>query len=438
MKKALLVGMILILTATNVFSQISSKKVYGLREVLNLTLQNNYDLNLSQSSINYSEVDLKSAFGQYLPNISISSSYLRQLNNPNEIANELLNQYSTRIGANLVLFDGFGREANYTRAQKTLQSTKVSFDFQKQSVYLDAYNEYINVVRAYQIVRTRRENVELGKADLERTKARFEAGVVPATAVYAQEADLGNRTLELVAAENELNVAKARLLTIMGLAPDMDVEFKIDDLPSEIQDIEITNFRQKIGSFSNAINTALKNRLDWKATALRVEASKQRMEMAKANYFPQLGVNTYWSWSNNAIKGFDKSNYYFGLSLNVPIFNNFSTDLQVQASKLEYDQRNVEILKLEQQIRSSVQIAYLNLQSAEKQIDIARKTVISAEENYRSTQERLNVGAATFNDLIQANAQLITAQINKINSVYNYVKSRNDLMFAMGTLNIEP
>lgn len=110
----------------------------------------------------------------------------------------------------------------------------------------------------------------------------------------------------------------------------------------------------------------------------------------------------------------------------------------MQASKLEYDQRNVEILKLEQQIRSSVQIAYLNLQSAEKQIDIARKTVISAEENYRSTQERLNVGAATFNDLIQANAQLITAQINKINSVYNYVKSRNDLMFAMGTLNIEP
>lgn len=437
MKKLLLVCALIALITLNLFSQISSKKVYGLREVLNITLQNNFDLKLNRASIEYSEVDLKNAFGQYLPNISMSSSYSRQLNNPNEIADELLNQYSARIGANLVLFDGFGREANYTRAQKTLQSAKINLDFQMQYVFLDAYNAYINVVRAYQIVRTRKENVELGQAELERIHARFEAGVLPATAVYAQEADLGNRTLELVSAENDLNIAKAQLLTIMGLTPDMEVEFKIDDLPSDISEDEIKAFRNKIGNMNDAVSLALQQRLDWKSAKLRLDATKESLEMAKSNYYPQLSANSYWSWLNTSLKGFDRSNYYFGLSLSVPIFNNFSTDLRVQSGKFELDQRQIELLKLEQQIRKSVQVAYLNLQAAEKQIDIARKTVLSARENYNSTQERLNVGVATFNDLIHANTQLITAQINQINSIYNYVKARNELLFAIGALSFE-
>ncbi|MEJ5244780.1 MAG: TolC family protein [Bacteroidota bacterium] len=426
-----------VVIASNLFSQYSSKQIYGLREVLQIALQNNYDLRLSNASVEYSEVDMKNAFGQYLPNISLSSSYFRQLNNPNEIRDELLNQYNARIGANLVLFDGFGREANYTRAQKTMQSAVKTVDFQKQTVYLDAYNAYINVVRAYQIVRARRENVSLGEAELSRIKARYEAGALPATAVYAQEADLGNRTLELIAAENDLNIAKAQLLTIMGMPPTMDVEFRIDDLPASLPEAEIKAFRNEIGNINNAVNIALNNRLDWKSSKLRFEATQENLEIAKSYYYPQLAANSYWSWMNTSLKGFDKSNYYFGLSLSVPIFNNFSTDLRVQSSKLELTRISVELQKLEQQILSSVQIAFLNLQSAEKQIEISSKTVLSAQENYRSTQERLNVGAATTNDLIQANTQLISSQINQINAIYNYIKAKNDLKYSIGTLSLE-
>ncbi len=436
-KRILFVAM-LVFTAfsANVFSQLNeNSRVFSLREVLNITMQNNYDLRISNASIDYSESDLKQAFGRYLPSLSYNANYSRQLN-PNESTNPIKNYdyYNMRLGANIMLFDGFAREANYTRAQKSLQSSRLNLEQMLQNIYIDAYNEYINVVRTMQILRVRRENIELGRAELERTRAKFEAGVLPINAVYAQEADLGTKEIELIQAENELNIAKARLLTIMGMNPDLSVEFDINSIPSELNDLVLQDFKQEIGSFPNAVQTALENRLDFQSAKLRHEAAEQSLEMARAAYFPTLSASTDWQWNNVNFSGFDKGNFYFGLNLNVPIFSNFSIDAQVQTITFQLEQNNVELLKLEQSIRAGVQIAYLNLTAAEKQVLISQKTVFSAEQNYLSTKERVDVGAATINDLILANTQLITAQINQIAAVYNYVRSQNEIKFAMGRM----
>ncbi len=417
-------------------AQISDKsKIYNLQEVLQTSLRNNYDLRLNQASVDYSEVDMKNAFGRYLPNINFTSGYQRQLNNRQTgVISPGNDYYSMNLGANLAIFDGFSREANYSRAQSSLKASKLSLDQMIQIVYLDAYNEYINVVRSTQIVRIRQENIDLTKSDLERTRARYEAGVLPITSVYAQEADLGNKEIELINAENELNSSKARLLTIMGLAPDMTVEFDATSIPSRAEDLDLENFKGEIGSFPNAIATALDNRMDYQAAQLRAKAADFSLRMANSSYYPMLSASADWRWANDAFNKFDQGNYYFGLNFTVPIFSNFSTDLQVQNMKFALEQNDVELLKLEQNIRSSVQISYLNLQSAEKQVEISKKTVFSAQQNYNSTNERMQVGAATTNDLILAATQLITAQINQINAVYNYVRSRNDIKFALGTI----
>lgn len=435
LRKIFALFVVVICSAIGITAQpTSSYKVYSLQEVLRTSLRNNYDLRINNSNVEYSEADLKNAFGQYLPGISLSSGYQRQLTNPNDLPEDVLNTYNMRLGANLTLFDGFGREANYSRAQKNLESSKLSLEQMLQTVYLDAYNEYINVVRSHQIVRIRRENLELGKAELERISAKYEAGVLPITAVYAQEADLGNKEIELISSENDFNTAKARLLTIMGLSPDMNVEFNLNDIPASVDMSDVRSFKSQIGSFPNAVAKALDSRMDYKSAKLRYEASQFSLEMTKANYYPTLSANSYWSWNSTGLKGYDKGNVYFGLSLNVPIFSNFGVNAQVQSGKLSLEQRNVELLKIEQNIRASVQIAYLNLQTAEKQVEISEKTVFSAQESYKSTQERVQVGAATINDLIQANTQLITAQINQISSVYSYVRAKNDLKYAMGNL----
>lgn len=437
LRKISLAVLSLLLSFAVAKSQTAESKVYNLQEVLRITLKNNYDLRLNNANIEYSESELKSAFGKYLPGFAFSSSYQRRLNPREELgALNYPDYYNMRLGADFTLFDGFSREANYSRAQSNLKSSKLSLEQSIQSVYLDAYEEYINIVRSKQVVRIRRENLEVGKAELERIRARHEAGVLPITAVYSQEADLGNREMELYAAENELDNYKARLMTIMGMDPDITVDFSITSIPSEIRSEDVENFKSGLGSMPSAIEKALNNRLDYQAAKLRFESAEFSKKIAESAYYPKLGATADWSWNNTEFGAFDKGNYYFGLNLQVPIFSNFAVDAQVQSMKLSLEQKNIELLRLEQNIRSSVQIAYINLSSAEKQLAVSEKTVFSAEQNYESTKERVQVGAATVNDLIQANTQLITSQINRITAVYNYIKSQNDIKFAIGDLGV--
>ena len=122
------------------------------------------------------------------------------------------------------------------------------------------------------------------------------------------------------------------------------------------------------------------------------------------------------------------------MNLSVPIFSNFNTDYSVEQARLSLIQADIEKSKLEQQIKTEVQTAFLNLESAEKQIEISKRSVKSAELNYTSMKERYNVGAATITELTLANNQYIIAQINKVSGFYDYILAQKELQYALGVI----
>ncbi len=74
----------------------------------------------------------------------------------------------------------------------------------------------------------------------------------------------------------------------------------------------------------------------------------------------------------------------------------------------------------------------MNLDAAEKQLDISNRALKSAQESYDSFNERFKVGASGITDYLTANNQLITAQINRINAVYGYLLAQKEILFAIG------
>ena len=76
----------------------------------------------------------------------------------------------------------------------------------------------------------------------------------------------------------------------------------------------------------------------------------------------------------------------------------------------------------------------LNLESAEKQLDLTINTQKSAELNYESFSEKLKVGTASITDYQNANNQLITARINRVNAIYTYFQAQKEVLYAIGKL----
>lgn len=452
---------ILILFLNLGFSQVSDNKTLSIVDCIDIAKRQNFDVKLTKSDINAAGANLTNAFGNYLPNIRMNSGFSRssfQTQRTIPVIDPVTNQvaidpatgfpqtrlawefvdaqtYNLGVNANYTIFDGFDRESNYSQATKRLESTILNTEQTTNDVILDVYRGYIDVINKYQIVKLRKQNLQEGKQVLERINAQFEAGATQKGDVYAQEAELGNREIALVQAENDLAIAKANLLGVMGLDPNEEIEFEEAALPNNITDDEMLNFRKNVGSLDAIIEEAKQNRADYEAVNLQMEIAEEGITRAKSNYFPTVSANAGWNWANQEITDFDRNGRLnFGVSLSMPIFQNFSINNSVQQNKLQYDQNRTQFLKFEQSMKTQLKTIYLNLQAAEKQMEITNKTVRSSELNYESTKERFELGVANIVELTAANTQYISTQINRINSVYNYVLAQKELLYGIGKL----
>jgi outer membrane protein len=441
MKKALLIAL-MIFGTINLTAQEGSKKTYSLRECLDIATRQNFDVVLGEAQVRTSGADITQAFGAYLPSIDVNAGYTRTLHSEGQswldvngrIA-QSNNSYNINANTSLAIFDGFSREANYSRAQNQLNSNHLNLDQTIQQVRYNVYRQYIDVVRNTQLVKIRRENFAQGKKELERIQAQYQAGIIPVNVVYSQEAELGNREVEIVQAENQLNLAKTNLLGTMGLNPDYDAEFQESVIPSTILKGDIEDFRRRTGTLSLAMKNAMENRNDFKASELALEASKQQITMAKAGYMPQLNASAGWRWNYFELGSFaDLGRSYAGLNLAIPVFDNFRTNMNIQNAQLQVTQQEIQKQRIELNIKQTVQNAVLNLETAEKQVEISERALKAAEKNFEATSERFRQGSANITDYTLANSQFITSQINRITAVYNYISSQKEVEFASGLL----
>lgn len=414
---------------------------YSLDECLKIGSDQNLEILAAQSQIQAQSANLTAAFGSYLPSIGASFGYQRRLNLDGGQQVNVLgfapppNNYSMGASASYTLFDGFAREARYSNAEKSLNAQELNIRRLEMQIKWNITQQYMAILRASQVVKIRKENIVAGKNELERVKARYEAGVAPIGAVYSQEADLAQRELAFVQAENQVNIAKAQILTTMGLDPAAEAEFSESSIPSTISLSEIDSYERSVGSFKDAVHRSLNQRLDVSAVQARKDAAETQISAARAGYMPTITANGGWSWANSQFQDFSLFGQSFiGLSVRVPIFENFNSNANIEQAKLSVTQIDIEGRQIEQTVRSQVQQAFLNLQTAKKQIEISERSLKSAQMNYESAKERYTVGAGSVTDYLLANSQLITAKIDRVNAIYTYFESKSQMQFALGEL----
>jgi outer membrane protein len=439
---AVLLG--LILAGYSLAAQVRGNvPLYSLEDCLSIALSKNLDVREANATAQASAAGLTAAFGQYLPSVNINGTYNRQLTNLRPqlsfvggipvLGEPLPNNYSLNAGANWTIFNGFLREANYDNARSNVDAADLNGRAMRQNVGTIVRRRYVAVLQALQIVRTRRNTVELGQGTLQRVRAQFEAGRAPVTAVYSQEADLATQEFELVRSENDLATAKANLLAAMGLDPNVQADFVETSIPSEANADGVRQFRATIGSMDESLARALANRFNILAADAGIRAAQAGVTAARAGYFPTVNATGGYVWNNTEISNFDRQGQVsVGLNFRMPIFDQFITNNRIEQAQLTLAQRQLDRQRAEQELRTQLQTAILGLDAAERQLEISQRALVAADLNYRAASERFAVGAADQLDVLTANTQLVTARINRIRAVYNYFDARFQAEFAAG------
>jgi len=428
-----------IVLATNAFAQtgIEPRKL-TLDECVSIGLEKNTTVIRSRYAIDRAKAARTDALGQFVPSLQAGASWDRVDRDRSQYINNRLvtsrDNYSISASSSLTLFDGLANIKSFDKSVTELEATRLDFDRQKETYVYSVQDAYYDALRIGQLVDVNKANLERAQKQLDRIREQNAVGSIPMADVYRQEVELGRYNLQYLQAVNDFDNAKAELLNLIGENPSMQIALDESNSRTTVSTQELDEYAGRLADVNALIGIAREKRLDYQSSKLGIESAGTSVDIAWADSSRGLSAGARYNWSNIEFKDvFNDGSFSYGLTLSIPIMNNFRTQTNLQRSRIT-EMETQEIHKeLERTIAVNIRKAVNALEYAAQNVRITQQTLRSAQEDQRIASERYNLGAGILLDLITANANLISVESDVVNARFNYIRARAFLEYQLGT-----
>ncbi len=431
-----------------IFTVVSfGQKKLSLDEAIRIALQKNTTLKTAENNIQVSESNVKAAYGNFLPSISANGGFSwtkgQQASGSQNIGGFNIavppseyqyRSYNAGVNGQLTLFDGLSNFAQLSQSKNKLESARLMLENLKQDIVFQTISLYYATENAREQMKVQADNVKENQKNLETITERNKLGAATLADVYAQQVQAGNAELALIQAKNNYETSKSTLLSYLALNVLEDYSLT-DSLTPQENDILNTKLSEDYSNLSKLVNQALSNRPDYKSAQLNLESAQSGITIARAGHFPTLTVSGGYNLSSNDYSLL-KDNYRYGVSLNLslPIFSGFRISNSVQAAEVTEMNSELTLNDLERTIKQNIQQTYLNLQAAEKSLDVNRTNIEAAQENQKIQEEKYSLGSSTLLDVLTAVSNYTQARSNYISAQFSYIQLSEQLKFYLGEL----
>lgn len=128
----------------------------------------------------------------------------------------------------------------------------------------------------------------------------------------------------------------------------------------------------------------------------------------------------------------DNFSQYIGLSLNIPIFNRFSTRNQVRKARIQQTTLNWQLEDAKKALYKEIQQAYYNAVNAESKFESSRTADEAAKASFNLMKEKYANGKATSTEFNEARTNWLKAVSDRIQAKYDYLFRTKILDFYKG------
>ncbi|WP_072401008.1 TolC family protein [Flaviramulus basaltis] len=449
MKNSLIICLLLV--AVSSFAQ---QKKWTLQECVDYALENNISIKQSSLDIEISEENITSAKGNFLPNVSGSTSgnfnfgsYLGQ-DGSRISSNTFGSNLSLNVG--VTLFNGYRNTNLYKQAKLGLKSSELQFQKLKDDISLYVVNSYLNALLSKENYKIAEDQVKVTQQQINNIQTLVDEGVNPKSDLYNVQAQLASNNEQLITAQNGIDLA---LLNLAQLLQIPHSGFDIEDVTFNLSSAELA-----YENTDKIFNKAVQDRPEIKAAEINIENSELDIELAKAAFFPTVslggGLGTSYqhtlgekdrrtiidpntgmvsSIPNGFGKQFDDNlGYNIGVSVSIPIFNGNRTRSSVDRAIISNKRVAFGLEQAKQDLLSTIENAYLDARAALNQYRASEASLTAQEEAFRAAQESYNYGAMTSFEFEQVRNRLISAQSTLANSKFNFVFKTKLLEFYYG------
>lgn len=388
-----------------------------LSRAVQIALKNQPSITAGAASVRASEARIGQARSNYYPQLAATGNYTRS-STPGG-SNGASDHYSSNVSLNQNVYD-FGRTSSQVAIQKfNTQSARSDLQDTTDQVVFNAKQAYYNLLETERAKAVAQEAIVQFEKHLDQARGFFEVGTKPKFDVTKAEVDLSNARLNLIRAENNMNLARVTLNNAMGLP---------DAPPYTLQDT-LSYVKYEL-PFEDAIKKAESQRADLQSLRFRESASKESISLAKKGYLPSLSGSAGYTFAGSGFPLDEGWNY--GLSLNLPIFTGFLTRYQVAEAQANADTLRSNEQTLRQDILLQVQRGYIALREAAESIQTTELAVRQAKENLDLANGRYEAGVGSPIEVTDAVVAYSDAQLAYSRSLYAYKIAKATIERAIG------
>ncbi len=430
---------------------VTAQETLTLDEAIQTALDNNYQLLQAKNSLDLTEIQITSAYADFLPNLSGSFSGNRNIGRqfiPEELTFEdrTAQSLSGNLSTNITLFSGFQNINNLRQSRVNHSQQQMDTQRMRENIIFNTATRYLQVLLNMELLEIAQQNLETSRVQLEQVEAQVEIGSRPVVDLYQQQSTVANNELQVVQAENSVNISKTQLIRMLQIDPLIEYEFVAPDFEDE-------DLLPRDLNLQELINIALQSRKDVEAQRLEIESSRYNLNIARANRYPSISANASFgsSYSDqyslaDPITGVRESvgfqDQFFdqritrsvGFNISIPIFNRWNTNVQIEQARVQHRNAQLSLMDIEYEVREEISQAYNDYISLAKELEATERSLIAAERSYETQQQRYEIGATSLIELNQATRDYIEALSNRQQVVYNFIFQEKLLDYYLGRL----
>lgn len=396
----------------------------NMADCLELALINNPKIKSAYAKSEIAKYQKWETLSGYTPRLDWSTSVNHQKPDLSMIKNmnaSAFDKYTLgAIGIKQLVWD-FGYTQNqYTIDKINYEKAKTDIDTTVNEVVCEVKDAYYNLLYAFDKKKVAKETLENFEKTYNQAMAFWEVGTKTKVDVLFAQTNMEQARADLIAANNDADIAYSRLNNAMGL-PFVD-PYTIDT-SLRYEPVNIT--------MKEAVIIANDSRPDLKGSMLNVDMANQAVKLSWKTFLPSLEFQA--NYGKGGVDSWTDRNWYnYGGFLTFPTVNPVLLRNQIKEAKAAYEQVQYDAKAQINDIYYEIQSVYTALKDAKARIPVAKTAMEKANENYELTSGRYRVGYGDAIELKDAQVALSEAKLNYYQTIYDYNSARANLEKAIG------
>jgi outer membrane protein len=335
---------------------------------------------------------------------------------------ENINQRTDGIVASQLIWDTGKREALVGSARRSMFAAQYGIGDSRQTVIYSTVIAYYTVLEDAELVRVQQENVQRTQITLQSIEAQLAVGNAAQSDTLQAKADYANAQVALLTAQNTYHLAQSSLKLTMGVQGPGIVTLADTNVPAP----SLTGDARGLETY---VQEAYADRLDVRAQQETVYAAGYNVRTALLNAGVTVQATAQEGYQLEPYSG---ENHSLNVTASYPLFDGGSTRAAIRVAKAQEEQQRRTLDALEQNVRTTVEQAYVTREQAREQIRSSQIAVQAGEVNYQAELEKQKNGLVNVVDVITAEGQLVTAQVNLVQSLYTFYMADAQLQRDVG------